>query len=111
MHIFPNGPHGLGLANNVPHVAQWSDLLLNWLIYKGWVNSNCFLYLEVAWEFIKWFMSDDTQISYAMRMESLLGSCAKVNTANAHAFFASLFETALFIFRIFRVFFYSVDIN
>lgn len=40
MHIFPNGPHGLGLANNLPHVAQWSDLLLNWLIYKGWVNSN-----------------------------------------------------------------------
>lgn len=40
---------------------------------------------QTAWEFIKWFMSDDTQISYAMRMESLLGNCAKVNTANAHA--------------------------
>ncbi|MBP3706487.1 MAG: alpha/beta hydrolase [Clostridia bacterium] len=33
MHIFQNGPHGIGLANNYPHSAQWKGLLLNWL-YK-----------------------------------------------------------------------------
>lgn len=34
MHIFPDGPHGLGLAENMPHVAQWVPLLKNWLIDK-----------------------------------------------------------------------------
>ncbi len=31
MHIFPDGPHGLGLAPNNPYIAQWSRLLVNWL--------------------------------------------------------------------------------
>lgn len=33
MHIFPNGNHGLGLAPNHPHVAQWGPLLQTWLKY------------------------------------------------------------------------------
>lgn len=37
MHIFPHGEHGLGLAPNDPHVAQWSGLLLNWLREKNWL--------------------------------------------------------------------------
>lgn len=37
MHIFPYGPHGLGLAPKHPHVAQWSGLLLNWLRLLGWL--------------------------------------------------------------------------
>ncbi len=36
MHVFPNGPHGLGLAPQHPHVAQWSGLLDNWLHNLGW---------------------------------------------------------------------------
>lgn len=36
-HMFPHGHHGLGLANderrNFPHVAQWANLLINWLEY------------------------------------------------------------------------------
>lgn len=39
LHIFPNGRHGLGLtqhSDNVEnHVAQWADLMLNWLGYMG----------------------------------------------------------------------------
>ncbi len=31
MHIFPEGPHGLGLARSIPHTAQWTGLLCNWL--------------------------------------------------------------------------------
>ena len=31
MHIFPFGHHGLGLAPENPHVAQWSNLLINWV--------------------------------------------------------------------------------
>ena len=37
MHIFPYGPHGLGLAPQDPHVAQWSGLLLNWLRLLEWL--------------------------------------------------------------------------
>ena len=36
MHIFPSGAHGLGLAENDPHVSQWAGLLLNWFKYLGW---------------------------------------------------------------------------
>lgn len=38
MHVFPNGPHGLGLAPNHPHVAQWAGLMKNWLIFMGWLS-------------------------------------------------------------------------
>jgi len=38
MHIFPAGPHGLGLAKKNPHVAQWVPLLVNWLRFLGWVE-------------------------------------------------------------------------
>ncbi len=31
LHIYPMGHHGLGLAKELPHVAQWSKSLENWL--------------------------------------------------------------------------------
>lgn len=39
MHIFPYGPHGVGLAESMPHVAQWSGLLLNWLKMMDWLEA------------------------------------------------------------------------
>ena len=33
LHIFPDGHHGLGLATQLPHTAQWAGLLQNWLKY------------------------------------------------------------------------------
>ena len=33
IHVFPRGGHGLGLSPNDSHIAQWSNLLLNWLRY------------------------------------------------------------------------------
>lgn len=38
LHVFPHGNHGLGLAGNMPHVAQWSLLLVNWLADMGWIS-------------------------------------------------------------------------
>lgn len=38
LHVFPYGCHGLGLAHDMPHVAQWSGLLKNWLDLKGWLS-------------------------------------------------------------------------
>ena len=48
MHIFPEGPHGLGLAKNnkwvgkcdekiMSHVCRWAELLEEWLKYIGWL--------------------------------------------------------------------------
>lgn len=34
MHIYPDGYHGLGLAENMPHVADWSQRLITWLKYN-----------------------------------------------------------------------------
>lgn len=38
MHIFPNGPHGLGLAQN-NSVGQWTELLKNWLKHFDYLGS------------------------------------------------------------------------
>ncbi len=42
LHIFPDGAHGLGLADGGDevsnHVSQWSGLLLKWLAYVGFVK-------------------------------------------------------------------------
>ncbi len=40
MHIFPHGRHGLGLAENYPHVTLWKDLLLDWLREIEWLDIN-----------------------------------------------------------------------
>jgi len=31
LHIYPDGPHGLGLADTSTYVAQWKDALIRWL--------------------------------------------------------------------------------
>ncbi|MBQ3637652.1 MAG: alpha/beta hydrolase [Clostridia bacterium] len=38
VHVFPHGPHGIGLAKDFPHVAQWAPLMKNWLADMGWLN-------------------------------------------------------------------------
>lgn len=35
LHIFPNGPHGLGLAGGVDNVSQWPKLCKSWLLSLG----------------------------------------------------------------------------
>jgi acetyl esterase/lipase len=38
MHIFANGPHGVGLAMDDPSLAEWPKLLVNWLRLNGLVK-------------------------------------------------------------------------
>ena len=40
MHIFPYGGHGLGLAPQNPHIAQWATLLPHFLRLFGFLNDN-----------------------------------------------------------------------
>ncbi|MBQ8639444.1 MAG: extracellular solute-binding protein [Lachnospiraceae bacterium] len=41
---------------------------------------------DASWEFLKWWSSAETQIAYDREMESLMGSSARVATANLEAF-------------------------
>ena len=43
---------------------------------------------EAAWEFLKWWMSEETQTRYGRELEAVLGTGARWNTANVEAFFA-----------------------
>jgi acetyl esterase/lipase len=38
MHVFQNGPHGVGLAMDDPALAAWPSLLANWLRVNGFVK-------------------------------------------------------------------------
>lgn len=38
LHIFAEGEHGLGLAENDPYVGQWTGLLANWLKKYNWIK-------------------------------------------------------------------------
>ena len=38
LHIFANGPHGVGLANDDKALSEWSTLLANWLRGRGIVK-------------------------------------------------------------------------
>ena len=40
MHIFPCGAHGMGLAPQNPHVAQWASLLENFLVLFGYLEKE-----------------------------------------------------------------------
>jgi len=35
LHVFPHGPHGLGLAPGDPTVGKWPELCTAWLKRRG----------------------------------------------------------------------------
>ena len=41
---------------------------------------------EAAWEFLKWWTSADTQVSYNSEIESVLGKISRISTSNIEAF-------------------------
>jgi acetyl esterase/lipase len=38
MHIFKNGPHGVGLAQDDPALSEWTRLLANWMRVSGLIK-------------------------------------------------------------------------
>lgn len=41
---------------------------------------------EAGWEFMKWWMSPEVQLKYATQLETILGTSARLNTANLETF-------------------------
>ncbi len=40
MHIYRTGPHGVGLAANVPGTSTWTDCLRNWMQGQGFLGAK-----------------------------------------------------------------------
>jgi acetyl esterase/lipase len=40
LHVYPHGPHGLGLAEEFPHIATWTSLVAEWLAELGFAHSG-----------------------------------------------------------------------
>lgn len=47
---------------------------------------------DASWEFVKWWMSADTQISFGSLIESSMGTSARWNSANKEAFFSMAWD-------------------
>jgi acetyl esterase/lipase len=39
LHVFEKGPHGVGLAQDDPALAEWTTLLRNWLRGRGLLSN------------------------------------------------------------------------
>jgi hypothetical protein len=40
LHIYEEGPHGVGLGKKYPGVSQWSEACAQWLRAHGWARSG-----------------------------------------------------------------------
>lgn len=72
----------------IPGVVQEDGSINN---TQGSVGSACMIMeaceeKEAAWEFLKWWTSAEVQTAYDNEMEGLMGSAARVPTANREAF-------------------------
>ena len=91
------------LKNAAPEIAeQWgiapsvgvADGQGNILRYQPAVNTSCFIMKsskcpEEGWEFIKWRMSTENQVSYSNEMQLRYGQEYIWNSANLQAFYQS----------------------
>ncbi|MCI8800413.1 MAG: extracellular solute-binding protein [Lachnospiraceae bacterium] len=48
---------------------------------------------DAAWEFLKWWMDEETQSDYGRQLEALIGQSARWNTANIKAFYSLPWNT------------------
>lgn len=60
----------------------------------GTISSTSCMILEQsdlqqeAWQFLQWWLSEETQVNYGRQLEALLGTGARWNTANKEAFYS-----------------------
>ena len=60
----------------------------------GTISSTSCMILEQsdkqqeAWQFLQWWLSEETQVSYGRQLEALLGTGSRWNTANREAFYS-----------------------
>lgn len=72
--VVPGHEDGAGGVNHSVIAGQTASLILNTSEHK-----------QEAWEFLKWWSSEETQTSYCIEVENILGVAGRVATANMDA--------------------------
>lgn len=76
----------------LPGVMKEDNLGNTYIDHTGAASGTAVVMMEqadnykAAWKVMKWFVSAETQVGYAREVESILGSAARLNTANVDAF-------------------------
>jgi ABC-type glycerol-3-phosphate transport system substrate-binding protein len=52
---------------------------------SGFITTSRPERLDDSWEFVRWFMSEETQVRFALELEAMFGPAARLNTANMAA--------------------------
>ena len=55
------------------------------IIVKGCLMLNSCKNPDLAWEFVKWWTSADSQFEFGQQLEAIMGAAARYNTANVEA--------------------------
>lgn len=74
-----------GTVNNCVNGTGTACVILNWATDAK---------KEKAWEFLKWWTSNDIQYRYSVNIESILGSSARYNSANLNAVYRLGWDSA-----------------
>jgi dipeptidyl aminopeptidase/acylaminoacyl peptidase len=40
LHIYRNGPHGVGLGGAIPGTSSWPERLKDWMKTQGWLGAK-----------------------------------------------------------------------
>ena len=76
MYDLPGFVNDDGTISNAANGTGTACVILNWATDKGKEN---------AWEFLKWWTSDEVQYRYSVNIESLLGASARYVSANVNS--------------------------
>ena len=88
--VFAPEINGLWEFGEVPGVRQPDGTINN--VVAGSVNACCIMTgtkdKPAAWEFLKWWTSDQTQTDYALELENVMGTAARYAPANIKALYS-----------------------
>lgn len=84
LEVFAPEIKGLWSFSQIPGCADEAGIINNTYVIE---TVNCAMMKNTtkqddSWEFIKWWMSADTQLSYANTVEAVMGTSARYSTAN-----------------------------
>jgi len=86
--VFAPEIRGLWSFARMPGLKQ-NDGVINRSVSTGTLATMIFSnakYPDQAWEFVKWWLSADTQLRFGRELESVMGAAARYPTANYEAF-------------------------
>ncbi|MDR3020416.1 MAG: extracellular solute-binding protein, partial [Treponema sp.] len=83
------GLWGFARMPGLPRIDEDGNPYINRSVSTGTLASMIFSSTkrpDLAWEFLKWWVSSDTQLRFGRELESIMGAAARYPTANYEAF-------------------------